>query len=99
MSVGQDSLLSTQRSEYNGAAQDFLLKLPGINSKNYRYTLHRATGYMDCDPRPVSRYVLDGVRDLQELVSLSQPQLEQLLGNSTNASLLFSFLHSNSTTD
>lgn len=49
--------------------------------------------------RPVSRYVLDGVKDLQELVSLSQPQLEQLLGNSTNASLLFSFLHSNSATD
>jgi DNA excision repair protein ERCC-4 len=75
VAVGQDSLLSTQRSEYNAAAQDFLLKLPGVNSKNYRY-------------------VLDGVRDFQELVSLSQTQLEQLLGNSSNASLLFSFLHS-----
>lgn len=58
--------------------------------------------YIDTGVECVSipgRYVLDGVKDLQELVSLSLPQLEQLLGNSTNAYLLFSFLHSNSATD
>jgi DNA excision repair protein ERCC-4 len=36
LSVGQDSLLAAQGSEYSGAAQDFLLKLPGINSRNCR---------------------------------------------------------------
>ncbi|CAI8009793.1 DNA repair endonuclease XPF [Geodia barretti] len=76
VSIGQDSLLgSGMGSGYNGAAQDFLMKLPGINSRN-------------------CRVVLEKVKDLQELVSLSQEQLEQLLGNSNNASLLFSFLHS-----
>ena len=46
---------------------------------------------------PSLRYILEGARDLQQLVSLSevqQLQLEELLGNSTNAPLLFSFLHS-----
>ena len=39
MAVGQDSLQlsSTQRSEFSGTAQDFLLKLPGINSRNCWY--------------------------------------------------------------
>ena len=40
------------------------------------------------------RIVQEKVSSLQELVSLSLEQLEDLLGNSSNASLLFSFLHS-----
>ncbi len=33
------------------------------------------------------------VKDMQELVSLSEKQLEGILGNDTNASLLWTFLH------
>jgi len=36
---------------------------------------------------------MDKVADLQELVSLSEDKLEQVLGNSSNASLLWGFLH------
>jgi len=34
------------------------------------------------------------VKDLQELVSLSQKQLEEILGNDANGKLLWTFLHS-----
>ncbi|XP_065904706.1 DNA repair endonuclease XPF-like isoform X2 [Dysidea avara] len=61
---------------YNSAAEDFVLKLPGINSKNYRYLLNQ-------------------VKDMQELVSLSQDKLEEILGSDSNAHLLWQFLHSN----
>ncbi len=40
------------------------------------------------------RYVMDKVCDLQELMSLSEGELEKILGNSTNAGLLHLFLHS-----
>ena len=37
---------------------------------------------------------MNKVKDLQELVSLSQKQLEEILGNDANAKLLWTFLHS-----
>lgn len=74
LTVGQDTLDMTESAVYNATAQDFLLKLPGINSKNYRA-------------------VMDKVSDFQELVSLSVKELDTILGNSTNASLLWNFLH------
>ena len=37
---------------------------------------------------------MDHVRDLQELVSLPEEHLAAILGNDGNASLLWSFLHS-----
>ena len=37
---------------------------------------------------------MDHVRDLQELVSLPEERLAAILGNDGNASLLWSFLHS-----
>jgi len=39
------------------------------------------------------RRVMDRVKDLQELVTLSEKQLEDILGNDANAALLWSFLH------
>ena len=42
----------------------------------------------------LSRYIMEKVKDLQELVSLSQKELEEILGNDTNAKLLWNFLHS-----
>ena len=51
------------------------MKLPGINSKNYRV-------------------VMEKVSDFQELASLSVNDLNLIMGNDTNASLLWNFLHS-----
>ena len=51
------------------------MKLPGINSKNYRV-------------------VMDKVSDFQELASLSVNDLNLIMGNDTNALLLWNFLHS-----
>ena len=42
----------------------------------------------------LSRYIMEKVKDLQELVSLSQEELEEILGNDANAKLLWNFLHS-----
>ena len=39
------------------------------------------------------RFVMNEVSDLQELVSLSENDLERLLGNNANAKLLWTFLH------
>ncbi len=36
---------------------------------------------------------MDGVKDLQELVSLSEGRLTTILDNDASASLLWSFLH------
>ena len=36
---------------------------------------------------------MEKVKDLQELVSLSQKELEEILGNDANAKLLWNFLH------
>ena len=36
---------------------------------------------------------MDSVQDLQELVSLTEKQLEAVLGNDSSAYLLWSFLH------
>ena len=37
---------------------------------------------------------MEKVKDLQELVSLSQKELEEILGNDANAKLLWNFWHS-----
>ena len=41
----------------------------------------------------IFRQVMDQVEDLQELVKLSEDQLESVLGNDANAKVLWSFLH------
>lgn len=73
--IGQDTLDQIKNTTYSAAAQDFLLKLPGINTKNYRRLMEK-------------------VKDLQELCSLSRESLSTILGNDSNASLLWTFLHS-----
>jgi len=40
---------------------------------------------------------MNNVTDLQELVELSERELERYLGNDTSAKLLWSFLHTQST--
>ena len=40
------------------------------------------------------RFVMNKVKDLQELVFLTEGQLEDILGNDSNAKLLWNFLHS-----
>ncbi|XP_064386752.1 DNA repair endonuclease XPF-like [Halichondria panicea] len=77
LSMGQDSLDKVEGDKYNPLVKDFLLKLPGINSKNYRRIMNK-------------------IGDLQELVSLSEGQLDRLLDNDANAKLLWSFLHTQS---
>ncbi len=37
---------------------------------------------------------MEEVKDLQELVNISEERLESILGNDANARLLWSFLHS-----
>ena len=43
----------------------------------------------------IYRYLLNKVKDMQELVKMSQNQLEQILGSDSNAQLLWQFFHSN----
>ncbi len=40
---------------------------------------------------------MNKVKDMQELVALSEKQLEGILGNDANAHLLWTFLHTEST--
>ena len=40
------------------------------------------------------RFLMNKVKDMQELVSMSKQQLEEILGNDANAKLLWNFLHS-----
>ncbi|KAM9832414.1 DNA repair endonuclease XPF [Neosynchiropus ocellatus] len=59
---------------YNPGPYDLLLKMPGINSKNYRAIIKNA----DC---------------LADVAKLSQAKLAEILGNTSNAKLLYEFLH------
>ena len=67
-----------------------------------RHTQHTLphTCMCTCTPSPahtcVHRLIMNKVKDLQELVSLSEGQLDRLLGNDSNAKLLWSFLHTQS---
>ena len=41
----------------------------------------------------LSRFILENVKDFQELVILSEKKLEEILGNNVNAKLLWNCLH------
>ncbi|KAI8492233.1 DNA repair endonuclease XPF [Branchiostoma belcheri] len=62
--------------KYNHLSHDMVLKLPGVNSKNYR-----------------QGSVLDKTESLADLVTLTQDQIAEHLGNAANAKLLYEFLH------
>ncbi|KAK6192721.1 hypothetical protein SNE40_004145 [Patella caerulea] len=76
MSVSAIENTSDLADRYSHAPQDFLLKMPGINSKNFRQVMNK-------------------VKDLAELVTLSEERLTEILGSSSHAKLLFTFLHKN----
>ena len=42
----------------------------------------------------IRRYLLNQVKDMQELVKMSKHQLERILGSDSNAQLLWQFFHS-----
>lgn len=60
--------------KYNAAAQDFLSRMPGINSKNIHLIMNK-------------------IKNIAELVSLTLEQLTQILENSSNAKLLYESIH------
>ncbi|KAF7243066.1 DNA repair endonuclease XPF [Varanus komodoensis] len=74
MAITADSEILPESDKYNPGPQDFLLKMPGVNAKNFRA-------------------VMNSVKSIAELVSLSQDKLTELLGNSANAKQLYDFIH------
>uniref|UniRef100_A0A0A9ZJ13 DNA repair endonuclease XPF n=2 Tax=Lygus hesperus TaxID=30085 RepID=A0A0A9ZJ13_LYGHE len=70
----EDELLD----KYNIGIQDFVSKLPGVNSKNIRVILNKG-------------------KSLSHLLTLSQEELGEMLGNKANAELLYNALHATPT--
>ncbi|XP_061912208.1 DNA repair endonuclease XPF [Entelurus aequoreus] len=59
---------------YNAGPYDFLLKMPGVSTKNFRALIKNANS-------------------LADLARLGQDKLAEILGNASNARLLYEFLH------
>ncbi|XP_061823275.1 DNA repair endonuclease XPF isoform X2 [Nerophis lumbriciformis] len=59
---------------YNAGPYDFLLKMPGVSTKNFRGLIKNANS-------------------LADLAGLGQDKLAEILGNASNARLLYEFLH------
>lgn len=59
---------------YNHTPQDMLIRMPGVNFKNYKNIMNR-------------------VRDIAELCTLSMEELQGIMGTTQNAKLLWDFLH------
>ncbi|XP_075370918.1 DNA repair endonuclease XPF isoform X2 [Mycteria americana] len=74
MAVTADSEILPESDKYNPGPQDFLLKMPGINTKN-------------------CRALMNHVKSIAELVTLSKDELSKILGNAANATQLFDFIH------
>ncbi|NWI18717.1 XPF endonuclease, partial [Crypturellus soui] len=74
MAVTADSEALPESDKYNPGPQDFLLKMPGVNTKN-------------------CRILMNHVKSIAELVTLSKDKLSEILGNSVNATQLFDFIH------
>eukprot|EP00061_Rhincodon_typus_P014017 g40774.t1 len=75
VAVSGDSEMVSESDRYNPGPQDFLLKMPGVNTKN-------------------CRALMNHVRSIAELVTLSQERLAEILGNANNAKQLWEFIHS-----
>ncbi|XP_025074736.1 DNA repair endonuclease XPF [Pogonomyrmex barbatus] len=60
--------------KYNPHIQDFVAKLPGVNSKNLRFLLNKG-------------------KSLDHLITMSQEELKEILGNQNDAELLYKALH------
>ncbi|XP_068764926.1 DNA repair endonuclease XPF isoform X1 [Struthio camelus] len=74
MAVTADSEVLPESDKYNPGPQDFLLKMPGVNTKN-------------------CRVLMNHVKSIAELVTLSKDKLSKILGNAINATQLFDFIH------
>jgi len=73
MAVGLDSDDVSTSLKYSIGPQDFIQKMSGVNSKNYRFLLNK-------------------VKDINELVEMNETQLSEILGNSQTAKLLYKFI-------
>ncbi|ESO97764.1 hypothetical protein LOTGIDRAFT_104289 [Lottia gigantea] len=76
MSVSASETTDDISDRYSHGPQDFLLKMPGVNSKNFKYIMNK-------------------VKDLAELVSLSEEKLTEIMGSCNHANRLYEFLHTN----
>ncbi|XP_052256550.1 DNA repair endonuclease XPF-like [Dreissena polymorpha] len=65
---------------YNHTPQDMLIRMPGVNFKNYKNIMNR-------------------VRDIAELCTLSMEELQGIMGTTQNAKLLWDFLHTEQNTE
>ncbi|XP_063170787.1 DNA repair endonuclease XPF [Candoia aspera] len=74
LAVTADSENLPEQDKYNPGPQDFLLKMPGINSKN-------------------CQAIMNHVKSIAELITLSQDKLAELLGNAASAKQLYEFIH------
>uniref|UniRef100_A0A8C4PDB8 DNA repair endonuclease XPF n=1 Tax=Dromaius novaehollandiae TaxID=8790 RepID=A0A8C4PDB8_DRONO len=74
MAVTADSEVLPESDKYNPGPQDFLLKMPGVNTKN-------------------CHVLMNHVKSIAELVTLSKDKLSQILGNAINGTQLFDFIH------
>ncbi|XP_048408057.2 DNA repair endonuclease XPF isoform X2 [Stegostoma tigrinum] len=74
VAVSGDSEMVSESDRYNPGPQDFLLKMPGVSTKN-------------------CRALMNHVRSIAELVTLSQERLAEILGNANNAKQLWEFIH------
>ncbi|XP_072733938.1 DNA repair endonuclease XPF isoform X2 [Ciconia boyciana] len=74
MAVTADSEILPESDKYNPGPQDFLLKMPGINTKN-------------------CRALMNHVKSIAELATLSKDELSKILGNAASATQLFDFIH------
>ncbi|XP_078415233.1 DNA repair endonuclease XPF isoform X1 [Cetorhinus maximus] len=75
LAVTTESEMVSESDRYSPGAQDFLLKMPGVNAKNCRALMNQ-------------------VRSIAELVTISQERLAEILGNANNAKQLWEFIHS-----
>ncbi|NWU98674.1 XPF endonuclease, partial [Upupa epops] len=74
MAITADSEILPESDKYNPGPQDFLLKMPGVNTKN-------------------CRALMNHVKNIAELVTLSKDKLSEILGNAASATQLFDFIH------
>ncbi|XP_061563700.1 DNA repair endonuclease XPF isoform X2 [Cololabis saira] len=72
--TAESDMVAESAELYNPGPYDFLLKMPGVNVKNFRTLIKNADS-------------------LADLVKLSQEKLAEILGNASNAKLLYEFLH------
>uniref|UniRef100_A0A8D0BB36 DNA repair endonuclease XPF n=1 Tax=Salvator merianae TaxID=96440 RepID=A0A8D0BB36_SALMN len=72
--ITADSESLAESDRYSPGPQDFLLKMPGVNTKN-------------------CQAIINHIKSIAELATLSQDKLAELLGSVATAKQLFEFIH------